>query len=348
MLLLSAAVSIYSFSQSATTTNEKNDNSTQIKTTYDYKATITPNILYPDGGTVEVGDTIFKKITTAIPFNLTSTINSGNEVIAKGTHEVQLVINAGDLWEKSFPLEQQQSFEQKGTEISIIDNAYKIDLEKINAFIMQVEEETGIRPSQYTIEVVPTIIGTINYAGKERDIQVEDKLIFQYSYDDIVLSSEKTFASTTPFSTTEVITNTFKLVGVALPLTPVRTVSTVVSLLLLLTILYMNKDFFTKRSTQNPSQIDRINKKYGNRIIQVSEKENIAQKSIITLTSFKSILKIADEKELPIFYHNVHQDGRTAYFIIDGDYFYNYETPKTELVRSTKKGVGSDEVYAKD
>ena len=65
-------------------------NTSQIETSYDYKATITPNILYPNGGTVEVGDTIFKKITTAIPFNLKSTINSDNEVIAKGTYEVQL------------------------------------------------------------------------------------------------------------------------------------------------------------------------------------------------------------------------------------------------------------------
>ena len=129
----------------------------QIGDNYDYKATITPNILYPNGGTVEVGDTIFKKITTAIPFNLKSTINSDNEVIAKGTHEVQLLVNAGDLWERSFPLEQKKSFEQKGTEISLIDTAYKIDLGKVNTFITQVEEETGIRPSQYTIEVVPNI-----------------------------------------------------------------------------------------------------------------------------------------------------------------------------------------------
>lgn len=347
-LLLAASLSIYTSSQSATTTNVKNDSSVQIGTTYDYRATITPNILYPDGGTVEVGDTLFRKITTAIPFNLKSTLSSANEVIAKGTHEVRLVINAGDLWKKSFPLEQKQTFEQQGTDISILNNPYKIDLEKIGAFILQVEDETGISLPQYTIEVVPNIVGTIKYDGEEKTIQIEDKLTFQYSYDNIVLSSEKKFVSTTSFTTTEVITNTFKLMGISLPLTPVRIVSTVLSLLLLLTLLYTNKDFFSKRNTQSTSQIDKIHKKYGNRIIPVSKKENIAHKSIITLTSFKSVLKIADEKELPIFYHKIHQDGRAAFFIIDGDYFYTYETLKTELVRSSKKGVESDEIYGKD
>ena len=69
--------------------------------------------------------------------------------------------------------------------------------------------------------------------GQEKDIQVQDKLIFQYSYDEIILSSEKTFTSTTPFTSTEVITNTFKLVGLALPLAPVRTAYTSLSFLLL-------------------------------------------------------------------------------------------------------------------
>ena len=55
-----------------------------------------------------------------------------------------------------------------------------------------------------------------------------------------------------------------------------------------------------KKSLFNP--VDKINKKYGNRIIPVSQKINSAQKSIITLHSFKSIIKIADEKELPIFF----------------------------------------------
>ena len=57
---------------------------------------------------------------------------------------------------------------------------------------------------------------------KKVPIPEQDKLIFQSSYDEITLTSEKAFTSTIPFTSTEIITNTFKLFGLALPLGPVR------------------------------------------------------------------------------------------------------------------------------
>ncbi len=347
-LVLFVVIAIYSFSQPAQSAVNNNATSTQIGTTYAYKATVSPNILYPAGGTVPVGETIVKKITTAIPIDLKSTINAAEEVIVKGTHEVQLVVKAQDLWEKRFPLEQKQSFEQQGTEISIIDSLYTISLNELNAFITQVEEETGITPSNYTLEVEPNLVGTISYAGIERELLVQDKLVFQYAFDSIILASEKAFTSTIPFGTAEVITNTFTLAGVAIPLATIRTASTMLSLLLILAIFFFNKTSFVKRKAKIPSEIDTINKKYGNRIIQVSNNENLNQKSIISLTSFKSIVKIADEKELPIFFHTSHQENQAIYFIVDGNYVYNFETAKIEVVRSAGNRVESHELYAKN
>ena len=117
LLIIAATVSVFSFLQPTTTTSQSNDNTAQFGTSYDYKATITPNILYPKGGTIDVGNTIFKKITTAIPINLTSIINADNEVTATGTYEIQLIVKAGELWERVFPLTEKQAFELKGTEI---------------------------------------------------------------------------------------------------------------------------------------------------------------------------------------------------------------------------------------
>ena len=167
LLILAATVSVSSFLKPATTTSQSNDNMAQFWTSYDYQATITPNILYPNGGTIEVGNTIFKKITTAIPINLTSIMNSDNEVTATGTYEIQLIVKAGELWERVFPLAEKQGFELKGTELALIDTNFNIDLNEINSFITQVEDETSIRSDQYLFEVVPNITGTIAYDGKE-------------------------------------------------------------------------------------------------------------------------------------------------------------------------------------
>jgi hypothetical protein len=221
-----------------------------------------------------------------------------------------------------------------------------VNLEKVKTFIEQVEEETGISPEQYSIEIVPNILGTIYYEGKEKAFNSEEKLVFQYSYDEITLASEKTFTSVTPFTSTEVITNSLTIFGIALPLIPVRIVSTIFSSLLLIAFIYSYANLLKDRIKPIRSQIDKINKKYGNRIISVSQKVNIDQKSIITLSSFKSVIKVADEKELPIFCHKIHEDGSALYFIVDGDFVYNYETIKSSLIHSTEKGVISEKAYA--
>ncbi|MEK4484679.1 DUF5305 family protein [Psychrobacillus sp. FSL H8-0484] len=356
VLVVAGVISVYTLMQPTTITNQVDNNVSHFQTSYDYKATITPNILYPTGGTIEVGDTMYKKITNAIPFTINSTINSENEVIAKGTHEFQLLIKAGDLWEKSFPLAEKQSFAKKGTAISIIDKSFKIDIEKVKTFILKVEEETGIRTEEYTIEIVPNIQGTIISGGIEKDIKMEDKLIFQYFYEEIKLATEKKFISTIPFTTTEISKNMFTFFGSELPLTPVRIISSVFSLLFILVIIYMNKNFWANRKKNVQSLAEKINKKYGKRMISVSQKVETSQKSIILLNSFKAIIQIADAKELPIFYYNMHLDESKLYFIIDGNYMYQYEINEIELARSrsrsrvknNKNEAESDPAYALD
>ena len=343
LLLISTSITVYSLAQPSTVTNKVDENISQMETNYEYKATISPNVLYPEGGTIEVSDTMFKKITTAIPFDLNSTIHSGKEVLAKGTYEVLLLVKAGDLWEKTFLLEEKQSFEHKSTNIAIIDKPYLIDMSKINSFITKVEEETGVRSDQYSIEVSPNIQGTITYAGKEVPFKMEEKLIFQSSYDKIVLASEKSATSVTPFTTSETYTNSFQMLGLDLPISTVQLVSSLLSFLLLITIIALGyKNIAKLRVKRVTTQIDKINKKYGSRIITVSKKINMVNKSIFTLYSFKSVLKLSEDKELPIFFYRDSLEEIGTYFVVDGDYLYTYETVKVDVIRNPNKDVIGD------
>lgn len=349
LLLISISITVYSLAQPSTVTNKVDENISQMETNYEYKATISPNMLYPEGGTIEVSDTMFKKITTAIPFDINSRIHSGKEVLVKGTYEVLLLVKAGDLWEKTFPLEQKQSFEHQSTKIAIIDKSFSIDMNKINSFITKVEEETGVRSDQYSIEVSPNIQGTITYAGKEVPLKIEDKLIFQYSYDKIVLASEKSVSSVTPFTTSETYTNTFQILGIVLPVNTVQVFSSLLSFLLLVAIIAIGyKNFAKLRVKRVTTQIEKINKKYGSRIITVSKKINMVNKSIFTLYSFKSVLKLSEDKELPIFFYRDSLEETGTYFVVDGDYLYTYETVKVDLVRNPNKDVGIGDAFAEN
>src|SRR5690606_19738106 len=216
------------------------------------------NVLNPAGGTVPVGETIVKKITTAIPIEIKTTITSTEKVLVEGEHEVQLTVVAEDLWEKTFPLEHKQSFQQTGMTVSPIASNYTIDLNKINAFIIQAEEETGITPSKYSLIVSPTIKGTISFDGIQRDIQTQENLIFHYLFDSIVLASEKDFTSIVQFGSSETVAATLNFLGIAVPVTALRVLSTVMTLVLLLLWILLNNII---KPRKRKSQIDLINKK---------------------------------------------------------------------------------------
>jgi hypothetical protein len=343
LLILSIILTVYTFMQTATTTILVNDNNSLIETGYNYQAEIRPNVLYPDGGTVDAGSTIFKKITTAIPFNIKSIIHSEKDIKAKGTHEVQLLIKAGDLWEREFPLEEKQAFEQKGTEIPVIDQNFKIDLEEVNTFITRVQDETGVNPGQYTLEILPNIEGTINGSGVEKTFQMQDRLIFQYSYEEILLASEKNFSTMVPFTSSGVTEKNFKVFGFVIPLNFVRIGSAAFSIFLLVMLIYLHKNSKVNPITTEASELERINKRYANRIIPVSQKILTTQKSVVALDSFKSMVKISDEKEFPIFL----EKEKSIFYIVDGDYLYTYEARKTNNMPEIEKKAGSDKVYAR-
>lgn len=163
----------------------------------------------------------------------------------------------------------------------------------------------------------------------------------------MILLSEKSFNNTTHFTTTGIMTNGFTFFRSNLPLVPVRVISSIFTFLMLLSLIYLYPILMASRKKTSGNQVDKINKKYGNRIIPVSQKINSDDKTIITLQSFKSIIKIADEKELPIFYHRLHQDGSAVFFIAEGDYLYRYETVKLTNAHSTEEILDGDEVYAK-
>ena len=89
-----------------------------------------------------------------------------------------------------------------------------------------------------------------------------------------------------------------------------------------------------------------MNKKYGKRIITVTQGMKGAQRSIISLNSFKSILQLSDEKELPIFLNKNPEEGRPVFFIVDGDYVYSYESVSRELVRNSRIDPAISSAYA--
>jgi hypothetical protein len=337
LLIVMGGLSIYSWIIPKTPTLQSVDSTPRVKTTYAYQAVVTQNTLHPNGGTVDVGDTLYKNITTAIPIDLKSAITAVEEVLAKGSYEVQLLIRAGDNWERSFPLQNKQSFEGKGTDISVIDSSYQIDLDQVNAFILQVENETGVRHPQYELEVVPNIQGEVQYLDKVREIDIQDKLVFNYLPEEIKLASEKAYSTAIQPNDSQTMTTSFSVLGLTISLSLVRIISTSLFLLLLLSILFSLVYLDEGPVNDSTSEAERLSKKYGRRVIPISEQIDFTGKTSVHFSTFTSMLKIADEIEQPIFFYENNNDHSQMYLIVDLLCVYTY-APNTDVppARPTK------------
>lgn len=337
LLLIMGMLSIYAWITPRTKTLQLEDSSPRIETTYTFKAIVTPNALHPNGGTVDVGDTLYKNITTAIPFDVKTVIHAKEEVLAKGTVDMQLLIKAGDNWERAFPLQGKKDIEEKGTNLSVIDNSYKINLAQVEAFIVRVENETGVKHAQYEIEVVPSIKSVIQYADKELNINIQDKLKFIYLQDEIKLASEKNFtAMLLPEDNT--VINSVSVFGLSIPLTVVRIISTTLLIVLFLSIIFSLVYLDEGPVKVVQSEAERLKKKYGKRVIRISKQIDFAGKTVVWFDKFNSILKIADEIEQPIFLFEDEHDRGQMYIVVDMLCVYTYIPRATEppnLAKST-------------
>lgn len=305
----------------------KISNSISQNTVFDYKATVTPNTLYPDGGTIEPGKSIFTNITSSIPVNIQTSIQSDNPIEADGTKQVILSISSGDLWEKEFPLKAAEPFSLTGKDLSIVDGEYIIDLEKVSSFIETVESETKISNSSYILSIKPKFDGFITYRDNQHEFKNDALLSFEYTKEKITLIDENglEYVNSSNVEDNIVTDNRFQMLGIDAPLEIVRWTATILSVLLLI-VLSMIYSF--KKTSSASLEAESINKKFKSRIINVSDELDLSRKTEIPLTAFKDLIQISDERELPVF----KQETKSSlhYFVLENDFCFIYKVKLAE------------------
>jgi uncharacterized membrane protein len=318
------------------------ENTLQQKTEFSYMANVQPSKLYPEGGLVEPDSIIFEKVTKDIPTTIHTSITSVKNIEVEGTFQPTLTIEAGEFWKKELPLGEKQSFQYKGNEQNIVDGTYSINLNEIKDLIETVEEEINVSPDNYLLKVNPNISGNIRYDGNEISVNEGGELIFEYGYNKITLVSEQEFITEIPFENQKAIENTYTILGLTGSLLTVRVLSIISSIILILLLIYrfvMVKENKKART----SEAEKLDQKYASRLVTVTKKIEIVNKSFLILESFDALLQVSDEKELPIFRYEDSNKEEVVYFIIDVDYIFSFEA--NNKVDTENNIVGSDVSY---
>lgn len=328
------------------------ENKIQQKTSYSFKAEIIPCTLYPQGGIISPEGPMFTKITNTIIVDVVSLVISDKPVKLTGSYKTVVELAAEDLWKKEYLLDQKNHIELEGKEIEYFKKSYSVDLTKINDFIFKVEEEINIRPNKYTIRIKPYFIGSIVYQDEVIDIDSSPEFNFDYSNGKIQLSEEtpqnNTFIKEDIVEKHKTIYQSLNILGVGLPLIFSRYLFTILCILILSFYVYTAiKAIKSKRRMLTEAQ--KIDKKYHNRMIHVYTGFDLSNKNVITLTCFKSLVQLSDDKDLPILRYGGKEDKTVMYYIIDGDCVFvfhaNDDFKELPYFKYNQENTGSDFYY---
>ena len=295
-----------------------NNNVTQ-KIVLDYKTKNLPDEIIEDEGL------IFPKTQNTIDVSITSSIISQQVATVNGNYSIVLKLIAEGLWQKIIPLTEKHNFNFEGKENEIINVEVTINLEEIYKDIEDISNNiVGTRPSKYLLKIQPLIQGNVVYKSSTKPMDITSDITFEFSQSQVTLNGEKEFTQNKSFEGTKMIEHKLNILGLSIDIPLSRYIFGSISLLifiLFILIVYSKRKHHKKI---NYTEKYFIEKKYKNRLIDLDENIDITKKINIPLVSFKSLVRISDEKDQGIlkFYNSANE--RTSYYVIDNDYVYTY------------------------
>lgn len=314
------------------------DNNIVQKLDYGCKVNVIPNILYPTGGLINLDSYFPSKITKSINVTLNGIVNSDKPVSIKGTEKLNVILYADNLWKHTFYSAEEKSFTLQGTKNVVINHEYDFDPKECYDFIAKVEQGTDMRAGKYTLKIIPLITGTITYQEKNIPLSISNELNFEVTNGRTTLVGVRTFSSSTPYQTTIKLQQNQKLFANLVPVSYVKNISLSVSLLsfliLMLLVIYNKFIFKSTVNDNNNTEVYDIDKKYKTRLVFVNGDIN-STKPNLKVDEFKTLLRLADEKEISILKVSDSRSG-IIYCIIDENCMYSYQIYSNEKAEFIK------------
>ena len=321
LFLIFSMLSFKSLKQPLRYEEKTTSNKIVQKTNITYSTEALPN------GMKSVNGAIFTKVQKNIKVHVTSTVISGKPVSVKGEGSIYYSLIAEELWDQIIPIKNKIKIDLNGSNNTIINLDFQINLADIKNTIKKVEDEiTGVSAGKYTIRIRPDFKADILFESKRIPLDNTYELNFEYSNGIVKLVGEnKELVVNIPIENIAVIKSNFKMLGITLPLVFSRyifiSISVVFFMLIIVNIRSVKLDLRT--NTQSANYID---KKYSDRIIRLQEEPNLENKMLLSVSSFKELIQVANDKDLSVLRYNKGISKIVIYLVIDGESMFNYAT----------------------
>jgi signal peptidase I len=146
----------------------------QQESHFSYSATGTP-VIY-DTEVVRSGEPVFPRLTCFLNIAFTYTVIGPQLQDVSGDYQlIARVMDEQSGWQRTISMNERTAF--SGTSFSAASN---LDLCQVVALVNTLKQETGLRASNFTLEISPQVVLTANAMGNQIIDSFEPRLVFRF------------------------------------------------------------------------------------------------------------------------------------------------------------------------
>ena len=284
------------------------------------------NIYDPNG--LKAGDPVFRQLINKVNIQFDYKIVSDNPIVAQGTGRLIAELSAVDGWRQNIELQADTTFRGSSTSVS-----GTIDLDKIQAILDNLQNQTGIQRQSYTILVTPQISVQGQIGNQAFVDEFSPKLQFQIDPFEMQLFQLDP-SGPNPLSPTKdgllkwpvPEPNKLSFLGLQLEVLAMRWVSVVVFVLSLGGLIGLGIPAY--RVIRAEGETTRIQRKYGTNLINISKGLPGRNERVKEVGSIDELAKLADKDGRPILHMIKGQNH--IFFVQDTTVVYRYTVAEKE------------------
>ncbi len=314
-----------------------------------YSATGTPGVY--DTELVRSGEPVFPKLTCFLNLGFTYKLASDQVQNIFGSQQIYArVLDEQSGWQRTIPLNPQTGF--SGTTYFTMAT---LDLCQVESLVNLVEQETGLHPSVYTLEIVTDITISGEIAGSPVNDTFNPSLVFKFDKMHFYLANDDPQVNVLHVvkqgtaGSTGLQTNTFSILGLNPTVRTVRVVGLLGFGFSLMGLCLVGLNLY---HTAQQSQDALIRLRYGNMLVDVYEQNLAPTLSTIDVTTIDNLAKLAERHGTMILhmalnflhYYLVQVNGITYRYVISGSHGIEEKPVQQEAKETAEIQAGNTSI----
>lgn len=321
LLLLYSVINVYaSYQKQEVTTKSYTVFSYYQDGNFNYRVYLTDNSIYPDKDFLLPGDGIyFKNIIKNITTSFTYSFNIDTNAEISGSYNLQAELQTS-LWSKNYSINTKNSngtFKSNGKNVEFTIDSFDVNLDYYENIVSKIEGETGVTVSN-PILIIKCFINVI--------IKTPSKTIYKTFTPDLSFTLEtKQIEITENAANYQSNMETEKQTLYHKEVVDERnrwSLISIILLVILIIILLLTKS--NLKISQIEKNVKKINKKYGEWLVDITNNPVNSAEKKITLKSFDDLIKTGEELGKPILHYHESSNNH-LFFVMDGSTVYVYE-----------------------